>query len=193
MTHTVIEHYLDALFEASNEHPFTGHEPEPSLVTRLFGVGRKQQATCQPSSISALRSIPGTNLWFMTVVEPLSATRSSLRRTLYSTQAASIPFADQKLIDDVHNDFKSDLRALNQRFSDLTTSGDAASTSNSMTPAQTRLLQQIEAHLKQERKAGTQIFPAAQPVPDKDGNSSTSGVAERCKFFLSTSRSMNLC
>lgn len=117
----------------------------------------------------------------MTVVEPLSATRSSLRRTLYSTAASSKPPTGQKLIDDIHNDFKADLQALNQQFCNITAS-------SKITPSQTRLLEKIEAHIKQERKAGTQIFPA---VPGKDENSSASGVAEKCKFFLYTSHSMN--
>jgi hypothetical protein len=116
----------------------------------------------------------------MTVVEPLSATRSSIRRTLYSTQQANTPTVNQKLIDDVHSDFKADLQTLNQRYRDITTSSDPTQAVDSMIPSQTRLLEQIQAHLKQERKAGTQIFPAAQPAPDIDGNISAGGVAERC-------------
>lgn len=177
-----------SLFEASNDHSFVGYEPQVSLLNRLFGVGNIPQATCQPSSISALRSIPGTNVWFMTVVEPLSATRSSLRRTLYSTQPATKNLINQKLIDDVHNDFKSDLKFLNQKYIDITSQSTSTASivgEKSMTHSQTHLLEQIEAHLRQERKAGTQIFPAAQPAADKDGNSSVGGVAERCKIPLS--------
>jgi hypothetical protein len=185
-TQLIAQHYLGSLFEASNSHPSVGYKPQASLLSRLFGIGHNQQVTCQPSSLSALRSIPGTNLWFMTVVEPLSATRSSLRRTLYSTQPASKQSVDQKLIDDVHNDFKTDLQSLNQKYCDVTTSSALARTVNTMTPSQTRLLEQIEAHLKQERKVGTQIFPASQAVPDKDGNSSTDGVAERCESLFWT-------
>lgn len=123
----------------------------------------------------------------MTVVEPLSATRSSLRRTLYSTQPTTKDPINQKLIDDVHNDFKSDLHSLNQKHIEITTSIFTTSIvrEKSMTPSQTHLLEQIEAHLRQERKAGTQIFPAAQPAADKDGNSSAGGVAEKCKIPLS--------
>lgn len=123
----------------------------------------------------------------MTVVEPLSATRSALRRTLYSAKPGSKTSADQRIIDDVHNDFKSDLQTLNQKYIDIVTPTTSASVDTNITPSQTRLLEQIEAHLKQERKAGTQIFPAAQP----DGNSSTGGVADRCKPFSYTLRLMN--
>ncbi|TLD32194.1 ISP domain-containing protein [Venturia nashicola] len=170
------------LFEASNDHPFVGYKPKASLLTRLFDVRYQQQATCQPSSISALRSIPGTNLWCMTVVEPLSATRSSLRRTLYSTTPTDKHCISRKLIDDVHNDFRADLQSLIQKQIDVTASTSSVELNTTMTPSQTRLLEQIEAHLKRERKAGTQIFPAAQSTADKDGNSSASGVAERRKI-----------
>ncbi|QDS72416.1 hypothetical protein FKW77_009061 [Venturia effusa] len=175
--------FASSLFEASDNRPFIGHGPKASLFARLFWARKTPRATCQPSSISALRAIPGTDLWFMTVVEPLSATRSSIRRTLYTSQPASKKATDQKLIDDVRDDFEADLQSLNHKQTQLTTLLTSTAGDDIMTPFQLRLLDQIEAHLKQERKAGTQIFPAAQTVPDKDGNSSTGGVAERCKLF----------
>lgn len=172
---------IGSLFEATNDRPFVRYEPKASLLSHFFGSTHQQQVTCQPSSISALRSIPGTNLWFMTVVEPLSATRSSLRRTLYTTDPTSKPNISQNLIDDVNNDFKADLQTLIKNQIDITTSANSSGSDQTMTASQIHLLEQIETHLKQERKAGIQIFPAAQPVPDQDGNSSASGVAERCK------------
>ncbi|RDI80438.1 hypothetical protein Vi05172_g9583 [Venturia inaequalis] len=182
-----------SLFEASNNHPFVGHAPNPgSLLNRLFGGTRHQQkqATCQPSPISALRSIPGTNLWFMTVVEPLSATRSSLRRTLYCTHpnpSSTLTLTtNQTLINAVGKDFKSDLQTLIQSQIAMTTTTTANNTpiclNKTITPSQTHLLDQIEEHLRRERKAGTKIFPAAQLVADEEG----SGVAEKLCRDLDT-------
>ncbi|KAE9962327.1 hypothetical protein BLS_000494 [Venturia inaequalis] len=184
-----------SLFEASNDHPFVGHEPKPgSLLNRLFGGARHQQkqATCQPSPISALRSIPGTNLWFMTVVEPLSATRSSLRRTLYCTHpnpSSTLTLTtnqNQTLLNAVGKDFNSDLETLIQSQIAMTTTTTANNTpiglSKTITPSQTHLLERIEEHLRRERKAGTQIFPAAQLVADGEG----SGVAEKLCRDLDT-------
>jgi len=116
----------------------------------------------------------------MTVVEPLSATQSSIRCTLYSTQANGTTPPDTKLIDQLHREFKDYVRILEQQASNFTESlNHSIPTVGS---SQRNLIRQLEDHVKQERQAGAEIFPAAQNVSSDSSGNAGCGVAERlCK------------
>ena len=121
----------------------------------------------------------------MTVVEPISATRCSIRCTLYTTKTTTKQVVNNTLVECIHAGFESEAEALEQKYSLITETGAGEPV---MTRTQQDILKQLEEHMKLERKAGTEILPAAQHELGKSGSY---GVAERCKikFYSSTSLS----
>jgi len=180
---------LDALLNDSESLAGTTRippSPPPSLLARLFGKSDSNHHSADNSSqtslISAVRSFSNNSYWSMTVVEPISATRCSIRCTLYTTKTNTKQAVNNTLVEGIHARFESTAKRLEKNHSlimKLEVGGAG------MTKTQQHILKQLEEHIKLERKAGAEILPAAQ---HGSGKSSSSGVAERCKpkFYSSS-------
>jgi hypothetical protein len=140
------------------------------LLDRNGGVRKTSDTSLQIFPITTLRRIPGTCLWTLTVVEPMSATQTSVRCDVYSSK----PKEKVTGLDGIKTEFELGIKKLEENFSTLC--ADASpQTRIVMRDAQHKILQQLEHHTKLERKTGTEIFPAADEMAKGNG----CGVAEK--------------
>lgn len=125
--------------------------------------------------LTTLRRIPSTPFWTMTILEPSSATSTSVRCEVYSAKPKIDPNRYSINLAQMEEDFKSHIQALELDFSDIS-SNDETPMNTIISPAQHQILKQLESHTKMERKSGEEIFPAVLPVSK---TSPSCGVAER--------------
>jgi dsDNA-binding SOS-regulon protein len=108
----------------------------------------------------------------MTVVEPLSATRCSIRRTLYTTKPEA-KVSDQMA--DLEKEFYSMVRQLEDQFKQIRTDEKGVM----LSPAHDELQMLIQTHLRKEREAGRKIKPALPLQISREVNGSDCGIAEK--------------
>jgi hypothetical protein len=123
--------------------------------------------------MTTLRRVPGKSLWIMTIVEPVSATQTSIRCDVYSSK----PAAKTPGLEKIKEEFESNIKTLEQQFSAISTD-TLTQTISAMPDSQHKILRQLENHSKLERKTGAQIFPAA----DEMSKGTNCGVAEKRKL-----------
>lgn len=146
-------------------------------IKKLTGTASKESTIYFPSSVSALTSVGGLPLWHMTVVEPISATRSSIRRTLYATKPnTQIPSVDT-ITSELETEFNNMVKKLETQFHEISSGTESLSLSTS----QEELREQIHSHVKKEREAGKRITPALPLQISSEVNGSNCGIAERRK------------
>jgi hypothetical protein len=130
-----------------------------------------------PSSVSALTSIAGLPLWHMTVVEPISATRSSIRRTLYSSQTNVQLPGIEETIAKLKDEFTLTVKRLETEFQSIGIADECIA----LSPSQEELRVLIQGHVRKEREAGKKITPALPLQIASEVNSSDCGIAEKCE------------
>ncbi|KAF2429286.1 ISP domain-containing protein [Tothia fuscella] len=135
-----------------------------------------RDAVMDLSPFTTIRRVANTSFWTMTVVEPISATETTIRCDLYSTVADAKP---QYVIDPkkFEHHLMTCVQAWECEFASIVSDGQAPS-SIKIWAAQHDILRQLESHTKMERKSGGEIFPA---VLTDNKTSLSCGVAERRK------------
>lgn len=167
----------DALLDASAANKL---EPRnKSLLDRFCQPSSpKHTAVYFPSAVSALTAIGGTNLWHMTVAEPISATRCSIRRTLYTTGTKATDRHSQSQVAELENEFYDMVKQLEAQFKDIS----SGRLTLPMGPTQDELSISIQNHMRKERETGKKIFPARPLEISSEIDGANCGVAERCEF-----------
>jgi hypothetical protein len=140
------------------------------LLDRNGGVRKTSDNSLQIFPMTTLRRVPGQSLWSMTMVEPISATQTSVRCEVYSSKPNDRIVA----LEAMKEDFEQTIKKLEEAFSTLSTN-TSIYTRTAMPETQHKILKQLEDHTKLERKSGTEIFPAA----DEMSKGTSCGVAEK--------------
>lgn len=128
-----------------------------------------------PSPVSSLASIGGTSLWHMTVVEPISATRCSIRRTLYTTKPDVQGSNHESQVTELEAEFYAMVKQLETQFQEIVETKETIA----LSPSQEELQQLIQTHLRKEREAGRKVTPALPLQISSEVNGSNCGIAER--------------
>jgi hypothetical protein len=144
---------------------------------KLAKTAQKESKIYFPSPVSALTSVGGIPLWHMTVVEPISATRSSIRQTLYTARPDMQVSGIEQVISKLDTEFNATVKRLEAQFQDIV----AAKETIALSPSQEELRLLIHNHVQKEREAGKKITPALPLQISSEVNSSSCGIAERCE------------
>lgn len=153
-------------------------------LLKLTHLTPKERVVYCPSPISSLATVGNTNFWHMTVIEPISAQRCSFRRTLYTTQTAHSSTNSTAQISSLEADFRALSEQLEQQYRDILAGTDSIVLSSS----QEDLRRAVQEHSRKERRSGRRISPARPLEIASEVNSSSCGVAEKCKMAPGVSR-----
>jgi hypothetical protein len=120
--------------------------------------------------MTTVRRVSGQSLWSMTMVEPVSATQTSVRCDVYSSKSNDNTIA----LTTMKEDFEKSIKKLEEDFLSISTE-TSIHTKTAMPDTQHKILRQLADHTKLERKTGTEIFPAT----DEISKGTSCGVAEK--------------
>lgn len=170
---------VDALIERSGMQMLSAGSQKGFMrnLKRFSHVIPRQSAVYFPSSVSSVTAVGSTSLWYMTVVEPITASRCSIRRTLYTTRP-EVPFA--KITNRVallEAEFNELVKRLESRYQDII----KAETPVVLSPSQNALRDAIKNHVKNERAMGRKISPALPLEIAGRVNSTKCDIAEKCE------------
>ncbi|RFN46499.1 hypothetical protein FIE12Z_9259 [Fusarium flagelliforme] len=114
--------------------------------------------------LTVVHTASGSNYWYQITYNPISATKTSVRCDLYSAKSSGSPQLDQTTRENLEQEVKQRIQALEAEHKKVTAFGyDAVSTSQ----YQEKIASVVESHIKQERLQGCEIRPAevkAQPT-----------------------------